>query len=84
MAVPEIERFELRLRMDATVSVTGPTGEVQNWLKPGTEVAATWRGFPSDAEVVLRYNSLKERCTDLLEEIVVTIHHRLEEARRGQ
>lgn len=40
-----IERFEIRVRMDASVMVNG-----QDWLKPGVESAVRWGYLPSAKE----------------------------------
>lgn len=40
-----IERFEIRVRLDASVCVNG-----QDWLKPGVETAVRWSGLPSAQE----------------------------------
>lgn len=41
----EVEKFEIRVRLDASVIVNG-----QDWLKPGVETAVRWRGIPSAQE----------------------------------
>lgn len=40
-----VERFEIRVRLDASVIVNG-----QDWLKPGVETAVRWGYIPSPQE----------------------------------
>lgn len=40
-----IEKFEIRVRLDASVIVNG-----QDWLKPGVETAVRWGSIPSAQE----------------------------------
>lgn len=68
---PTLERFELRLRMDATVSIHDSTGRVEHWVKPGSEAAATWNGMPSEPEIVLRYEALSRVAAATLEAVIV-------------
>lgn len=75
----EIERTELTLRMDATVTVYDATGQATNWLKPGSEMTTTWKGDPTDAEVALRYNSMKDKVAVTLEDVLVATRARLME-----
>jgi hypothetical protein len=68
---PPIERFELRLRLDATVSIHDATGKVEHWVKPGSETAAIWSGMPSQTEIVLRYEALSKVAAATLEAVIV-------------
>jgi hypothetical protein len=81
----EVEKVELRLRLDATVTVYDGTGQATDWLKPGSEGAVTWRGgIPSEAEVELGYQYLHARNAQILEEVLVAMRKRLDETRRGR
>lgn len=68
---PPIERFELRLRMNATVAITDATGETKHWVKPGSEAAATWAGMPSQEEIVRRYEALSDVASATLKAVIV-------------
>lgn len=81
----DVEKVELRLKMDATVTVYDATGTPTDWLKPGSEGAVTWRGgIPSEAEVKLGYEYLHARNAQALEEVLVAIRKRLDDQRRGR
>lgn len=81
----EVEKVELRLKMDATVTVYDAAGQATDWLKPGSEGGVTWRGgIPSEAEVKLGYEYLHARNAQALEEVLVAIRQRLDETRRGR
>ncbi len=84
MTEPEIDRFKLTVRMDATITVYDPRGEPSDWLKPGTEVSCSWKGVPSEAELALRYQDLTQAAKVTLEDLVTTSRQRLDEARRGR
>lgn len=83
MTEPEIEKFRLTLKMEATITVFDSTGQATDWLKPGAEASCTWRGIPSEAELALRYRDLSAATSAILEDVVVTSRKRLDEARRG-
>ena len=85
MPEPEVERFELRLRLDATITVYDGAGQATDWLKPGAEAAVHWRGgIPSEAEVQLGYQHLQHTVLGpVLEEMVVLLRRRIDEVRRG-
>lgn len=68
---PQVERFELRLRMDATLTIRDQTGKEQHWVKPGSEAAAFWNGMPSEPELVLRYEALSKVVASTLEAVIV-------------
>ena len=80
---PEIERFKLTLRMDATITVYDRAGQATDWLKPGASAACTWRGVPSETELALRYRDLQAATSAILEDVVTQARRRLDEARRG-
>lgn len=85
MSEPQVEKFTLSLKLDATISVIGPDGQATDWLKPGVEAAATWKGgIPSEAELKLGASHIHQRVlAPTLEELVVSIRDRLVEVRRG-
>jgi hypothetical protein len=90
MTIPEnllsvqVERMELRLRMDATVTVYDATGTPTDWLKPGSEVAVWWNGVPPEPELVARYQDLSTVASMTLEQVIVEVRKRLDAARRGE
>jgi hypothetical protein len=71
MAEPSIERFELRLRMDATISIHDSTGNVEQWIKPGSEAAVTWNGMPTAPEIELSYEALSKVAAATLKAVIV-------------
>jgi hypothetical protein len=79
----ETERFKLTLRMDATVTIYDATGQATDWLKPGSEVSHTWKGMPTQEEVALRYNDMKEVCSATLEDVLATTQSRAQAVQRG-
>lgn len=83
MPEPEIERFKLTLRMDATITVYDASGQATDWLKPGAEASCSWRGVPSETELALRYRDLSEVASSVLEDVLVNSRKRLDEARKG-
>lgn len=74
---PPIERFELRLCLDATVAITDATGETKHWVKPGSEAATTWAGMPSQEEVVRRYDELSTVVAATLKAVIVQTEEEL-------
>lgn len=68
---PQVERFELRLRMDATLTIRDQTGKEQHWVKPGSEAAAFWNGMPGEEELALRYEALSRIASATLEAVIV-------------
>jgi hypothetical protein len=86
MGEPEVERFELRLRLDATITVYDGAGQPSDWLKPGAEAAVSWRGgIPSQEEIHLGYQHMQHTVlAPMVEEIVVQLRARLDEIRRGR
>lgn len=78
----EIEKFELRLRMDATVSVYDSMGNATDWLKPGSETATTWKGMPVNEEIILRFRAMSDITSGTLEDVILAVRNRLDEARR--
>lgn len=84
-AEPEVEKFQLSIRVGGTISVIDPaTGQTTDWLKLGTEVSATWNGVPSEDEVVLRYGAMTVVGNSVLEDLICKSRERLEQARRGE
>jgi len=78
-----VERMELRLRMDATITIHDDLGRATDWLKPGTEAAVFWNGVPTQEELILRYNDLTEVTKALLQDVIESARKRLDAARRG-
>lgn len=83
----EIESVELRVKMDATITVAPVTGSYSEtpteWLKPGTEASIRWKGMPTEDDVVMGYGRCQQMISATLEDLIVTIHQRLVEARRN-
>ena len=81
-----VEKFELRLRLDATVTVFDGAGQATDWLKPGAETAVTWRGgIPSQVEIQLGFKHMQHTVlAPVLEEVIVQLRARLDETRRGR
>jgi predicted nucleic acid-binding OB-fold protein len=90
MSIPEnlepvcVERMELRLRMDATVTVYDAAGQATDWLKPGSEAAVWWNGVPDQKELILRYNDLAEVAKATLQDVIVQVRKRLDAVRKGE
>lgn len=80
-----VEKVTLTLSMAATVTVYDGAGQPTDWLKPGSEASVTWRnGIPSEEETQLAYQYLHNRNAQALEEVIVAVRGRLDEARRGR
>lgn len=83
MTEPEIERFELMVKMEATITVYDQTGRPDAWLKPATSASCSWKGVPSEVELGLRYRDLTEATSATLEDVITNARTRLDQARRG-
>lgn len=83
MAEPPIEKFELQVSMDATITVFDGAGNPTDWLKPGTKVKTTWGGVPSEVELALRYGDMQTALALILGDVVESSRKRLDEARKG-
>lgn len=79
----DTEKFSLEVRMDATITIYDATGQATDWLKPGTTVNHTWKGMPTEQEIVTKYNAMKEVASVTLEDVLVNSRKRVDEARRG-
>lgn len=77
------DKFELSIRMDATVTMFDATGQAINWLKPGSTVGHTWKGMPTVEEVILRYNDMKEVAATTLEDMIVLTQQGIEKNKHG-
>lgn len=77
----EVEKFKLTVKMEATITVFNAMGEPENWLKPGSEASMTWRGVPTQDELVLGYDNLSTVAKATLEDVVVSSRKRLDESR---
>lgn len=79
----EIEGVELKLRMDATLTVHGTGVSPTEWLKPGAEASIRWRGQPSHEQVVAGYLYLQQKMlAPMLEDVITELRQRMVEARR--
>jgi hypothetical protein len=83
MAEPAIEKFELQVSMDATITVFDGAGNPTDWLKPGAQAKTTWQGVPSETELALRYRDMQQAIAVVLGDVVENTRKRLDEARRG-
>lgn len=83
MTEPEIERFKLTVEMGATITVFDAAGQATDWLRPATSASVSWRGIPSETELALRYQSLSQVASAILEDVLTSSRNRLDEARRG-
>lgn len=80
----EIESVELKLKMDATLTVTGVGSQPTEWLKPGAEASIRWRGQPSQEEMVAGYLFLQTKAlAPMLEDVITELRARMVEARRN-
>lgn len=80
----EIESVELRLRMDATLTVTGVGSQPTEWLKPGAEASIRWRGQPGQEELVQAYLYMHtQMLAPMLEDVISELRQRMVEARRN-
>lgn len=78
------EKFTLTLRMDATITIYDATGQATDWLKPGTEVSHTWKGYPTSEEVVMKYNDMEQVASATLEKVITNTQTRLDKELRGR
>jgi hypothetical protein len=76
--------FELRLRMDATITIKDGTGESTDWLKQGLETATIFDAMPTEAELIAAFGPMEKACSDILEVVIVKSSERLREVRRGR
>lgn len=80
----EIESVELRLRMDATLTVTGVGTQPTEWLKPGAEASIRWKGQPSQQELVQAYLYMHvQMLSPMLEDVIKELQDRMVQARRN-
>lgn len=80
----EIESVELKLRMDATLTVTGVGAQPTEWLKPGAEASIRWRGQPNQQELVQAYLYMHtQMLAPMLEDVIKELRERMVEARRN-
>ena len=79
MTETPIERVQLTLRLDATITIYDQSGNPTNWLKPGSEAAVSWKGLPSDQEVSLAYQYLNARNHDALKAVIEETNRQLRE-----
>jgi hypothetical protein len=77
-----LRSFELRLRMDATITIKDPTGEATDWLKQGTETAMVWDAIPDEPDLIAKYQIMEQAAADILETVIVKSNERLREGRR--
>jgi hypothetical protein len=70
----ETEKFELKVSMNATVTVFNDAGQPVEWLRPGTEAAHTWYGMPTVQEVLMRYQDMAEITSATLKDVLVSAH----------
>jgi hypothetical protein len=79
----QIESVELKLKMDATLTVTGTGSQPTEWLKPGAEASIRWRGQPNQEELVAAYLYLHTQAlAPMLEDVIKELRNRMVEARR--
>jgi hypothetical protein len=79
----EIESVELKLKMDATITVNGVGAQPTEWLKPGAEASIRWRGQPNQEELVAGYLYLHTQAlAPMLEDVIKELRERMVEARR--
>jgi hypothetical protein len=83
MAEPPIEKFELQVSMDATITVFDGAGNPTDWLKPGASAKTTWGGVPSETELALRYRDMQTAIAVVLGDVVENTRKRLDAVRRG-
>lgn len=80
----EIESVELKLRMDATLTVAGAGSQPTEWLKPGAEASVRWRGKPNQQELVAAYLYMHTQMLGpMLEDVITELRQRMVEARRN-
>jgi hypothetical protein len=79
----EIEKFRLSVSMNATVTIFNDAGEATDWLRPGTESATTWRGMPSQEELILAYREMSNVAGVTLEDVLTSSRQRIEEYKAG-
>lgn len=77
-----VDRVEMRLRTDATVTIHDATGQAVHWIKPGAEMACQWPGMPTEVEMVLQYEALQKMVAATLEAQIVLTSEQLRKARQ--
>lgn len=75
----EVEKFKLSISMNATVTIFDAAGEPVEWVRPGSEAATTWRGMPSEAEVILGYQAMAQVAETTLEAVLSTSYQQVNE-----
>jgi hypothetical protein len=80
----QIESVELKLKMDATLTVAGVGSQPTEWLKPGAEASIRWRGQPSQEELVTAYLYMhNQMLAPMLEDVITELRQRMVDARRS-
>lgn len=80
----QIESVELKLRMDATLTVNGVGSQPTEWLKPGAEASIRWRGQPNQQELVAGYLYLHTQAlAPMLEDVITELRDRMVQARKN-
>ena len=73
-----IEFFELRMKLDTTLTVNG-----DNWMKPGIEGAIRWRRLPDDDDLKAAVQYLQFAVIDpAIQELIGLLSQQLAESRR--
>jgi hypothetical protein len=65
-----LRSFELRLRMDATITIKDP------------ETAMVWDAIPDEPDLIAKYQIMEQAAADILETVIVKSNERLREGRR--
>jgi hypothetical protein len=85
-----LETFELRLRMDATLTINGQ----EQWLKPGTETGMRWKGYqwndqwvdplPTEDQISAAFQIMQQKIlAPVLDEMIMISQRVITEARRS-
>lgn len=86
VALPEdiasspIEFFELRMKLDTTLTINDT-----NWAKPGVEGAIRWKRLPTESELKDAATYIQFAVIDpALQDIIAHMAQRLEEQRKAR
>lgn len=82
--LPDVESVELRLRLDATLTVNKGTSTATEWLKPGVEGSMRWNGIPTQEQIQMGYQFINQgMLAPTLEDVIVHLRAVMVEARRN-
>jgi hypothetical protein len=74
----ELTEFKLTSHLGVTMTING-----QDWIKTGATTSMTFRDLPPDEQIDISLEHMRNKILGpAVDEAIVAINHRLEEARR--